>query len=949
MALQKLSHSYTKIGYKPLQTTVRHILYSLSFSLLCIFQITAQEINKSKEVQIPVDQDTLVTTKNDTKVSSENLIQEEESDTISGLKNLLTPLSEKVLDEKNQDSTKIDSIPPKKEVLTDNVTYKATDYMQLSRRTNKMYLYNEAEVIYGDVQLNAGYIIVDNNKNEVYAYGIKDSLGEYTQTPIFKQAQNIVEPDSIRFNFDTEKALIYNSRTEQNGFRIKNEVSKRVNDSVIFMKNVKFTTSENVDDPEYYFYARRVKFVPKKKIVTGLVNMYIADVPTILALPFGFFPLSEDRSSGFIMPSPGEENNRGYFLQNGGYYFAMNDFADLTLQGDYYTNGSYTFAVQSTYALRYKFRGNLRFRYENNLQSERGFPDFTKSTTYNIQWSHSQDAKSSPNSRFSASVNFGSSDFFQQSTNQLNTGNFLNNQLSSSVSYSKTFQGDPQVNFNIAATHNSNTNTGIVNLSLPTVTTSVSRIFPFAPKIGVKKGIIHNINTQYNFTGSNTVQTTDEELFAPGMFDDAETSMKHVIPISTNFKLFKYLSASAGTSFQENWVFETIDQDYDETANEGAGEVVRDTIKGFDSFRTYNFSTSIGTTIYGTFNFKKGKKIEAIRHTMRPSISYSINPKFSQYYDSYVIPDDLSTTDVDEEETVEFSRFTGGALGAPSNVFSSSIGFSLSNNLEMKVKSKDSLATESKKVTILNNLSFSTAYNIAGDSLKLSPISVSGNIPIITNKLDINFNARLDPYALDNNNNKIDVWNIDNGGSLFRLTSASTNFGYSFSSTDFEKGAKNEDPLENQNFRNEGRPDNLFGGETDFGEGQSYDRRKEGGEEKDIKNYNYKIPWNLRLSYTVNYSNSARQNEISSHSIMFSGDVELAPKWSVGVSSGYDLKDAGFTYTNLRFQRDLESWVMNFNWIPFSDRTSWNFFIGIKSSMLSDIKWDKRREADKSL
>ncbi len=940
MALQKLSHSYTKIGYKPLQTTVRHILYSLSFSLLGLFQVNAQEIKTTEEIQIPVDQDTVKTSQSGTKIGAEALIEEKDGDTIQGIGNT------NIIPEKLQDSTQIDSLPARREFLTDNVVYKATDYMRLSRRTNKMYLYNNAEVEYGDIKLNAGYIIVDNDKNEVYAYGIKDSLGEYTQMPVFKQAQNVVEPDSIRFNFDTEKALIYNSRTEQNGFRIKNEVSKRVNDSVVFMKNVKFTTSENVDDPEYYFYARRVKFVPKKKIVTGLVNMYIADVPTILALPFGFFPLSEGRSSGFIMPSPGEENNRGYFLQNGGYYFAVNDYADLILQGDYYSNGSYTFAVQSTYALRYKFRGNLRFRYENNLQSERGFPDFTKSTTYNIQWSHSQDAKSSPNSRFSASVNFGSSDFFQQSTNQLNTGNFLNNQLSSSVSYSKTFQGEPQVNVNVAATHNSNTNTGVVNLSLPTVTASVSRIFPFAPKVGVKKGIIQNINTQYNFTGSNTIQTTDEELFAPGMFEEAETGMRHTIPISTNFKLFKYLSASASTNFQESWVFETINQDYDTVER----EVVRDTIKKFDSFRTYNFSTSLGTTIYGTFNFKKGKKIEAIRHTMRPSISFSINPKFDQYYDSYVIPDDPNTTEIEENEVVEYSRFTGGVFGAPSNTYSSSIGISLSNNLEMKVRSKDSTATESKKVTLLNNLSFSTAYNVAGDSLKLSPISVSGNIPIITNKLDINFNARLDPYALDNNNRKIDVWNINNGGSLFRLTSASTNFGYSFSSKDFEGSTKNEDPLENQNFRNEGRPDNLFGGETNFGEGQSYDVSKTNdGEEKDIKNYNYKIPWTLRLSYAVNYTNSARQNEISSHSIMFSGDVELAPRWSVGVSSGYDLKDAGFTYTNLRFQRDLESWVMNFNWIPFSDRTSWNFFIGIKSSMLSDIKWDKRREADRNL
>ncbi|WP_025666933.1 putative LPS assembly protein LptD [Aquimarina megaterium] len=921
MALQKLSHSYTKIGFKPLQTTVRYILYSLSFSLLCIYQITAQEINETKEVPIPANQDTIKPVQ-------------------------INP--EELLNEKAQDTVKKDTLA-EPQLLTDKVVYKATDYMRLSRKENKMYLYDNAEIVYGEMQINAGFIVVDNSKNEVYAYGIKDSLGEYVQTPVFKQAQNVVEPDSIRFNFDTEKALIYNSRTEQNGFRIKNEISKRENDSVIYMKNVKFTTSENIEDPEYYFYARRIKFVPKKKIVTGLVNMFIADVPTPLGLPFGYFPLTEDRTSGFIIPSPGEENNRGYFLQNGGYYFAISDYLDLTLMGDYYTNGSYTFAAESAYALRYKYRGSLRFRYENNLRSERGFPDFAKTTTYNIQWTHSQDAKANPNSRFSASVNFGSSDFFQQSTNQLNTGNFLNNQISSNISYAKTFQGDPQVNVNLAATHNSNTNTGTVNLSLPNMNVSVSRVFPFAPKVGAKKGIIQNINTQYNFKGENRIQTTDDDLFSSNMFKGAKVGMQHTIPLTTNFKLFKYLSATAGTNFQENWVFETIKQSYDSSANDGAGEVVRDTIKGFDAFRTYNFSTSLGTTIYGTFKFKKGKKIEAIRHTMRPSISYSINPAFSEFYDSYTVTDDPNTTNIDETEVVEYSRFEGGYFGAPNNTFSSSIGFSLSNNVEMKVKSKDSTATEAKKITLLNNLNFSTSYNVAGDSLKLSPLSITGNIPIIQNKLDINFNAQLDPYALDNNNRKIDVWNIDNGGSLFRLTRASANFGYSFSSKDFEKGKVNEDPLDNQNFRNEGRPDNLFGGVTDFGENRSFDKDKSKDTDKDIKNYNYKIPWTLRLSYNVNYSNSARQNEISSHSIMFSGDVELAPRWSVGVSSGYDLKNPGFTYTNLRFQRDLESWVMNFNWIPFSERTSWNFFIGIKSSMLSDIKWDKRREPDRQL
>ncbi len=926
MALQKLSHSFTKIGFKTLQTTIRNILYSLSLSLFCISATIAQETNKTPTLKTKAQEESILPAQKETKKAS----------------------AEESLSEKNSDTVKVDTIKPEPQFLTDKVDSKATDYMHLNRKGNKMYLYNEAEIIYGEMQINAGLIILDNEKNEVYAYGIKDSTGTYVQTPIFKQAQNIVEPDSIRFNFDTQKALIYNSKTEQNGFKIYNEVSKRENDSVIYMKNVRFTTSENIENPEYYFYARRIKFVPQKKIVTGLVNMYIADVPTPLGLPFGYFPLTEERTSGFIIPSYGQENNRGYFLQNGGYYFAISDYLDLTVTGDYYTNGSYALRGESSYAKRYRFNGNFNVRFENFLQSERGFDDFSKTTTYNIQWRHSQDPKANPNSRFSASVNFGSSDYFRQSTNQLNTGNFLNNNLSSSVSYSKTFPGDPEVNIDVAATHNQNTNTEEVNLTLPTLNASVSRIFPFAPKTGTKKGAFQNINFQYNLRGENRISTTDSLFFTSRMFDDAQLGIQHSIPISTNFKILKHFSASASTSYQENWVFETIEQRYDPDANSGAGEVVRDTITGFDSFRTYNFSASLGTTIYGTFNFKKDSKIQAIRHTMRPSISYSINPAFDQFYDEYIIPGSNSTSG--EDEVVEYSRFQGGFYGAPSNTFSSNIGFSLSNTVEAKVRSKDSTATEPKKIKLLNNLNISTAYNIAGDSLKLSPLSITGNIPIITNKLDINFNAQLDPYALDNNNRKIDVWNIDNGGSLFRLTRASANFGYSFSSKDFEKGKTNENPDQNETFRNGGRPDNLFGGGTDFRNGRSInDDTSSDSKKNDNKHYNYKIPWSLRLSYTVNYNNNARQNEISSHSLMFSGDVEIAPRWTVGISSGYDLKNPGFTYTNLRFQRDLESWRMSFNWIPFSSRASWNFFIGIKSSVLSDIKWDKRREPDRQL
>ena len=791
------------------------------------------------------------------------------------------------------------------------------------------------------MDIQSGVITIDYANDLVYAGRIKDSLGNYSQPPVFKQGSDIVEPDSIVFNMKTKKALIWNSKTEQQGGRIISKLTKKENDSVYFVKRAKFTTSENEENPEYYFLLRKAKVVPGKKIVTGLTNMFIADVPTPIGLPFAFFPLSKKRTSGVIFPSFGEQNNRGYFLQNGGYYFALSDYIDLATLGDYYTNGSYGLRLESNYALRYKFRGTLSFRYENLINSERGFPDYSKSVIYNLRWNQNQDSKSNPSSRFSASVNLGSSTYYQESINQLNSSNFLNNTLASSVSYSKTFQGEPQVNLSVTATHSQNTNTETINMTLPTFQGSVDRVFPFAPKTGSKKGVFQNINFQYNVRGENRIQTTDSLFFKKEMFEDAKAGVKHSIPVSTNFKLFKYFSMSTSANFDHNWTFKTIEKEYDTDTE----EVVVTPVKGFDSFTTYNFSTSLGTTIYGLFDFGEDKKIQAIRHVVRPSISYNISPAFNQYYDTYeVVSADGLTTD-----QVEYSRFEQSLFGAPGNRFSSSIGLSLSNNVEAKVRAKDSTATEPKKIFLLNSLNFSTNYNIAADSLNFSPVRMSGGTQLFDNKMSVNFGATLDPYALDNTNRKINEFNINNGGSLFRISSANFTMSYNLSNDSFGGDSDENDAAKNESLRSGGRADDLFGKPQDFADRRLNNSNKNDEEAKPTDLYKYKIPWSLRLAYALNYNNSRRQNEISSHSLMFSGDIELSPRWSVGASSGYDFKNNGFTYTQLRFERDLESWRMNFSWIPFSSRSSWNFFIGIRSSILSDLKYDKQRQRDKTL
>jgi len=838
--------------------------------------------------------------------------------------------------EKEIDSIQNDSIK-KEKFLLDKVNRKAKGFIRINNKKKTILLYDNAELKYMNIELRAGIIEFDWENNIVSAGRIIDSLGNVTQTPIFKQGMDEVNPDSLRYNFDTKKALIWNSRSEQSDMNVFSEATKKENDSIYFIKEAKVTTSKNIDDPEYYIRIRSGKFIPKNKIIAGPSNLYIYDVPTPIFLPFAFFPLNENRNSGFIFPTIGQNNNRGYFIQNGGYYFAPSDFFDLTLLGDYYTNGSYGMRVESNYKKRYAYSGRLSFRFENLIDGERGLPGYSKSDIYNIRWSHSQDSKANPNSRFSASVNLGSSNYFRESLNQINTPNFLNNTLNSSISYSKTFRGYPSVNLSLTASHSQNTRTKNVNLILPTFQGNVERIYPFVKKNAQKKGILKNINFQYTFRGENRINTTDSLFLKKDMFDDAKYGMKHSIPISTNFKVFKHFSVSMNGNFDEVWTGSTVfKNDYDITNNTQGS---KETIKGFDRYSQYNFGMSIGTTIYGLFNFKEGKNIESIRHVIRPSVSYNIRPSFEEYYDTYIIDANGNTA--------EYTRFEDTFFGRPSKVYSSNIGINVSNNIEAKVRDKDSLATESKKIKILNNLNFSTSYNIAADSLNLSPIRMTAGTTIFENKLNVNIGATFDPYSINSNGIRINKFNISNGGGLVRMTSANVNLSYSIDSKSFGSDSKNEN---SENLTGGGRSDDLFGQSQDltrstFDDNDSDDDKSK----KNIKEYINKIGWDLRLAHSLTYLNNRGQKDIGSNSLMFSGNLMLSKKWKVGGSSGFDFKNKGFTYTQLRFERDLDSWKMNFSWVPFSVRESWYFFIGIKSGFLSDLKYDKRKEPDKRL
>ncbi len=914
MVVQKLSHIFTKIAFKPLRTNLFYIV------LLAIFLTIGNTIAVGQE----------------TRTKKKNLSVKK--DPIPVTKEEISPVKVTPITTENGTTEKVISIYKdtlKKSLLEGKVKYKAKKYARFDQKKELLTLNDGAELYYLDYELTAGIIVMDYKKNEVYAGRLKDSTGNYIQYPKFTQGSNVIEPDSIRFNFKTKKALVWNSRTTQQEMNIKAEISKKENDSVYFMKNARFTTAKDFDDPEYYFITGKAKFVPGKKVVVGGTNMVIYGVPTPLYLPFAFFPITEKSRSGIIIPAYGQSNLRGYSLQNGGYYFALSDNYDLAVLGDYYTNGSYAMRFESNYAKKYNFNGAVSIRFDNIINSERGFPDYAKSTIYNIQWSHTKDGKSNPNSRFSASVNLGSSQFFQQSLNQLNLTSAINNSLNSSVSYSKTFNTVPQINMALSATHSQNTQTKQINMTLPTLTASVDRIFPFAPKDGIKKGFFKNINFQYNLRGENQFATTDSLFFKREMFANAKTGFAHTIPLTTNYKIFKHFSASTGINYNEVWTLQTIKRTGDFQTN----KAVDTRINGFDSFRTYSFNNSIGTTIYGTYDFSEKSKIKSIRHVVRPSISHSYVPSFDQYYDTYESDRKYAKATGFPVESIyiEYTRFEG-SLGVPNKNYSNTLGFSLSNTFEAKITDKDSLKTEPKKIMLLNNLNFDSSYDLA--TARWSTISINGGTMLFNQKMPVNFRAQIDPYAVRNENDLV----IANP---FRIETFNLSLGYSISSSGKEKDKEKDKNTRGE--RNGGREDDLFGTSNEFNDPGSTEFKNDEEEKEFTGFYNADIPWDMSFAYTITYNNNGTQNRVSSSSLMVSANTDLTPKWKIGVSTGYDFVNKGVSFTQVRLNRDLLSWNMSFNWLPFGNNASWGFFIGIKSGILSDIKYDKNNQADRNL
>ena len=835
------------------------------------------------------------------------------------------------------DTIALDSLKTK-ETIEDIIVHVAKDYTIQNAKDKTVTLYNEANISYTDMDLKAGIIIINYKKNTLFAKGIIDSIG-YTQLPIFKQGEQESEQDSIIYNFKSKRALIYGLKTKQGEMFTYGKKTKRVNDSTIFVRKIRFTTSEK-KVPDYYIATNKAKLVPGKKIIVGSSNLVLADIPTPIFLPFAYFPISETSVSGFLIPSfDTGSSSRGIGIQNGGYYFAINDYMDLTVLGDAYSNGSWGTRLRSNYRKRYRFGGSFNFNFENNINGIRGFDDFSKANNFNIRWSHNQDAKASPNSRFTASVNLGSSKFFRESQNQFNISQTQTNTLNSSINYSKNFIGTP-FNMNVTASHQQNTNTEKITMTLPSLTVNMSRIFPFAGKGGVQKTPIQKMGFNYTLQGQYLINTTDDEFFTNKMFETARSGAQHKTGTNTNIKAFKYLTLSPSVNYEETWQFDYIQKEYDITNN----VVVTDTLRGFKSYREYNTGVSLSTNIYGTFNFKKGR-LKKIRHTFRPSISYSYRPDFKDKYLKQV------QQSADATDLLDYTVFDQGIYGAPSSGVSNSIGISLNNVLEAKVAPKDPESDEEdQKIAILNNLNFNSSYNIAADSLRWSPVSFSAGTRLFKDKLAINLSGSLDPYKVVETNGRITRVNEFNRN-ILRLTRASLTANYSISSSDFDKESKKESKKKNGNGAQNGtdiiganiNPTNRLGQ-------RNINNNDKNSKNKETTLYKADIPWSINLAYATNYRNNGIDGgEIGVHSIMFSGNIELSPKWTMGYSSGYDVKEGAFTFSRFNFSRDLDSWQFNFNWVPFGTNSSYTFFIGVKSSVLADLKWDKNKPPDRRL
>ncbi len=863
-------------------------------------------------------------------------------------------------DTARNDSTK------KKDPLDAPVVYSAGDSMTYDADLKKAYLFGDGNVKYENMELKAGRIEMNMDSSLVHAYGVEDSTGVWEGLPVYTQGSEKYDSDVMSFNFKTKKGFINNVKTEQGDGYMQSESSKRAKDGTLYLEHAKYTTCD-AKHPDFYLALSRAKVKPGKEVVFGPAYLVVADVPLPLAVPYGFFPFKKKYSSGFLMPTYGDDSRRGFYLRNGGYYFAFNDYWDMRLLGEIYTKGSWGATIESTYNKRYRYAGNLFLSYQNTVDGEKNMPDYLKSSSFKIQWSHRQDSKALPNSNFSASVNFATQSYERNNLYSLYNPQLLTQSTrTSSVSYSHTFE---KLGLTLSTTANLNQNMrdSTIDLTLPDLNISLSRLYPFRrKKMSGKERWYEKISMSYTGQLSNRISTKEDKLMHSNLVKDWRNGMNHSIPVSASFQVLKYINVTPSFQFSDRMYTNKVMRSWDQ-ANQTE---LSDTVYGFYNVYNWYASVSANTTLYGFYKpWRKlfGDGIIAVRHVLKPSVSYSYAPDFGAshygYYDSYV------RTDADGKvSTVTYSPYSAGMFGVPSRGKSGNISMRISNNLEMKVKSsKDS--TGEKKISLIDELSASLSYNTAAKTKQWSNLNTNIRLKLWKN-YTFSMAAVFATYAyqFDESGRVVEgnrtEWSY---GRFGRFQGMSQNLSYTFNNQTFKKlfGPKEQgdmdedinqaiesnDDYEEDNIDNDGTNDSNLDPTLKESENSA---KKSASKKPRVDEDGYKrfsIPWSLSVSYgvTMAENRSAKINPKTmrypykyTQSLNFSGNVKISDGWNINFSSGYDFNYHRLSMTTASLSRDLHCFMMSCS-IVLSPYTSYNFSFRAKTSTLADaLKWDKR-------
>ncbi len=838
----------------------------------------------------------------------------------------------------------------KKEPLDAPVIYEASDSIVFTKE-GYAHLYGEGKVNYQNIELTSAVITMNMDSSTVYATGVTDTAGVETGSPIFKDGETPYESKIMRYNFKTKKGFINSIVTQQGEGYVTSEVGKKGANDEIYMRHGKYTTCDNHEHPHFYLKLSMAKVRPKKNVVFGPAQLVVEDVPLPIAVPFGFFPFNSSYSSGFIMPTYGDEMNRGFYLRDGGYYFAISDQMDLKVLGEIFTKGSWGLSAASNYNKRYKFSGSFNASYLVTKTGEKNMPDYSVSKDFRIQWSHWQDAKANPNSSFSASVNFATSSYDRSSLSSLyNPQQYSQNTKASSVSYSRNF---PEIGLNISGAFNitQNTRDSSLSMTLPDVNISLNRIYPFKRKKSAgDERWYEKISLQYTGSITNSISTKDNLLFKTPL-TQWENGMQHKIPVSATFNLFKYINIVPSFNYTERWYLRKVKQSYDASPT-SRDHVKRDTINGFNRLYDYNLSLQMNTKLYGMYKplFMKSKELQ-IRHVFTPTVSYTYTPDFGKsrygYYDTYTYTDEDG-----EVRTVEYSPYEGAVYGYPGKNMSQNISFSIDNNIEMKMKS-DKDTTGYKKISLIDQLGASLSYDVANK--KWSDLSMNLRLKL-TKSYTFNMNASFATYAyqFDENGNVVvgdrTEWSY---GRFGRFQGYSGSFSYTLNNDTFKKlfGKKEEDEKNKDNKGKEENEDEETEEETEEQNNNSNMRKTEKASVDSDGYLAFKLPWSVSLSYSYSIRED-RSKDINiktmrypyslTHSLNVSGNFKIGSRWNMTYSTGYDFTSKEMSMTTLNITRDLHCFNMSCG-LVFGPFTSYNFSIRANSSMLTDaLKWDQR-------